>query len=70
MDEKLIEQIISEIKDLQERLFAIEKEQRRIREDILSGTAKERMHKRILEQPKMNREEKREKISNQIKIEI
>ena len=70
MDEDLIKQIIGEIKDLQERLYAIEKEQRKIREDILSGAPKERMQKRILEQPKTNRDEKREKIANQIKIEI
>jgi len=70
MDEELIKQIIGEIKDLQERLYAIEKEQRKIREDILSGAPKERMQKRILEQPKTSREEKREKIANQIKIEI
>ena len=70
MDEELIKQIIGEIKDLQERLYAIEKEQRKIREDILFGSPKERMRKRILEQPKTSREEKREKIANQIKIEI
>ena len=70
MDEELIKQIISEIKDIQERLFAVEKEQRKIREDILSGDPKARMQKRILDQPKTDRDEKREKISSQIKIEI
>ena len=70
MDEELIKQILNEIKDLQERLVAVEKEQRRIREDILSGSPLERMQRRILEKPKTDREEKREKISNQIKIEI
>ena len=54
MDEDLIKQIIGEIKILQERLDGIEKEQRNIREDILSGNPKERMQKRLLEHPKDN----------------
>ena len=70
MDEALITKLIAEIRSLDERLRAIEVEQRRIREDILSGSAKSRMQKRILEQPNKNRTEKREKVIEQIKIEI
>jgi len=70
MDEELIKKLKADIKELKERLIAIEIEQRRIREDILSGSAKERMQKRILDYPKANIEDKKEKIHNQIKIEI
>ena len=70
MDEDLIKQIVGEIKELKERLYALEKEQRKIREDILSGSPKENMQRRILNQPKVNIEERREKINRKIKIEI
>jgi len=70
MDEELIKQIVDAIKNLQERLYAIEKEQRKIREDILSGNPRERMQKRLLEQPKNKRYEKIEKLDEEIKIEI
>lgn len=70
MDEELITKLIAEIRSLDERLRSVEIEQRRIREDILSGSAKSRMKKRILEQPNKNRTEKREKFIEQIKIEI
>jgi hypothetical protein len=58
-----------EIRKIEERLTAIEREQRMIREDILSGEPKERMQKRILQkQPKTK--EKKEKIDKEIRIKI
>ena len=70
MDEELINRLKEEISVLEERLRAVEVEQRRIREDILSGSAKERMQKRMLNYPSGSRTEKKEKLSKQIKIEI
>jgi len=58
------------IKEIEERLTAIEKEQRTIREDILSGRAKERMQQRILENTQKKVEELKKKIDSEIKIEI
>jgi hypothetical protein len=51
MDEEHITVLIREVRELKERLIALEKEQRQIREDILSGTPKERMQRRLLENP-------------------
>ena len=51
MDEEHISVLVKEIEELKERLIALEKEQRQIREDILSGTPKERMQRRLLENP-------------------
>jgi hypothetical protein len=51
MDEEHIIVLVKEIEELKERLIALEKEQRQIREDILSGTPKERMQRRLLENP-------------------
>lgn len=70
MDEELINKLKEEISVLEERLRAIEIEQRRIREDILSGNARERMQKRMLNYPGVSRTEKKEKIAKQIKIKI
>ena len=70
MDEDLIHKLKEEISVVEERLRAIEIEQRRIREDILSGNARERMQKRMLNYPEASRTEKKEKIAKQIKIEI
>ena len=70
MDEELINKLKEEISILEERLRAVEVEQRRIREDILSGNARERMQKRMLNYPKDSRAEKKERLSKQIKIEI
>ena len=58
------------IKEIEERVTAIEKEQRTIREDILSGRAKERMQQRILENTQKKIEELKKKIDTEIKIEI
>jgi hypothetical protein len=64
---------ITDLKDriiiIEERLLAIEMEQRKIIEDILSGQATERMRNRILEKPKEKLSEKKKKIEN-FKIEI
>ena len=69
-DAKLISQLEEEIRIIKERLMAMEKEQRQIREDILLGSPKERMQKRMLEKPAEKIIEKKEKIDKQIKIEI
>jgi hypothetical protein len=70
MDEDVVKQLTDEIRSIKERLQAIEKEQRMIREDILLGDPKERMQKRILNKPPQKREEIKEKIDKEIKIEI
>ncbi len=69
-DEKLIIQLRKEIRELEERLRAVEKEQRMIREDILSGEATNRMKKRLLNSPLENINEVKKKIDKQIKIKI
>ena len=70
MDSELIAQLRNDIREIKERLRAIEKEQRMIREDILSGKAIERMKKRILENYPQEMEELRKKLDEQSKIEI
>ena len=69
-DEELLYQIQQELKQIKERLSAIEKEQRQIKEDILFGNPRERMHKRLLEKPSVNKEDIKKKIDDKIKIEI
>lgn len=69
-DEKLIIRLRKEIRELEERLRAVEKEQRMIREDILSGEAINRMKKRLLNSPLENINEVKKKIDKQIKIKI
>ena len=68
-NEELLQQMQKELKQIKERLLAIEKEQRQIKEDILSGDPKTIMHKRLLDKPAEN-DNRKEKIDNQIKIEI
>jgi hypothetical protein len=51
MDEEHISELLKEIREIKERLIGLEKEQRQIREDILSGTPKARMQRRLLENP-------------------
>jgi len=68
-DEESLFQLREEIRQLKERLIAIEREQRLIREDILSGDPKARMQKRLLEKPS-NKDEIKRKIDDEIKIEI
>jgi len=69
-DAQIILKLQEKIRNLEERLRAVEKEQRRIREDILLGKPKERMRKRILEKPPEKRNKLKERIDKQIKIEI
>ena len=69
-DKNLIIQLRKEIKDLEWRLSAVEKEQRMIREDILSGEPVERMKKRLLNNPPENIDEVKKKIDSQIKFDI
>lgn len=69
-DAQIILELENRVRNLEERLKALEKEQRRIREDILAGSMKERMRKRMLEKPSGKREEIKEKLDKQIKIEI
>ena len=74
MDEDLLLELIKEMKKenriITERLRAVEKELRSIREDILSGNPQERMHKRILDKPSKKIEEIKEELDEEIKIEI
>ena len=69
-DTQIILDLQDQVRILEERLGAIEREQRRIREDILSGRSKERMQKRILEKPPEKMEDIKERIDKKIKIEI
>jgi len=71
MTEEIIKQIKEELSKINERLAAIEKEQRLIQKDILSGNAKESMQRRLLNgSPKKTYHQKKEKIDSEIKIEI
>lgn len=71
MDEKIIRQLKDELNNINERLSAIEKEQRLIQHDILSGNPKESMQSRLLRSPpEKTYHQKKEKIDNEIKIEI
>lgn len=69
-DNELIENLREKISNMEERLKAIEKEQRMIREDILSGSAKERMQQRLLENAQKKNEELKKKLDKDIKIGI
>ena len=63
-------QLEEKLRNIEDRLIALEKEQRMIREDILSGTPTERMRQRLLENPEKRKEELMKKIENEIKFEI
>jgi chaperonin cofactor prefoldin len=69
-DNELIEDLKEKISNIEERIKAIEKEQRMIREDILSGRAKERMQHRLLENAQKGSEELKKKLDKDIKIGI
>ena len=69
-DENFIEYLKEKVRDMEERLKAIEKEQRMIREDILSGRAKERMQQRLLENTEKKSEEVKKKLDKEVKIGI
>lgn len=68
--ENTITQLEEKIKNIEERLIALEKEQRLIREDILSGSPTERMRQRLLENPQKRKEELLKKLENEISFEI
>lgn len=70
MDNDRINKLTNAIKEIYERITLIEKEQRLIKEDILSGDPRERMQKRLLQNPKDQLKNKKEKIDDEIKIEI
>ncbi len=70
MAEDTLKKLFEEIKEIKERLFAVEKEQRIICEDILAGNPTERMYIRLLNKKSENIIEKKEKIDDDIKIEI
>lgn len=69
-EQNTFDELKEEIKEIKERLRAIEKEQRLIREDILSGEPTHRMHKRMLEKPKEDAKNKKRKLDEDIRIEI
>lgn len=69
-DARTIYDLQERVKKLEERLRAVEREQRKICEDILSGRMKERLQKRILERPSDDKEKLKERIDREIKIEI
>jgi hypothetical protein len=68
-DISTIKDLNNKIKNIDERLIALEREQRKIIEDILSGQASERIRKRILERPRERFPEKKKKIEK-FRIEI
>jgi len=69
-DAQDIFELQNKIRNIEERLRAVEKEQRNIREDILSGKAEERMQRRILQKPPKKIKEIKEELDKEIKIEI
>ena len=70
MDEINLDQINKKLENIDERMTLIEKEIRLIREDILSGNPKERMHRRMLENVNEDLVEKKKKLEKDIKIKI
>jgi hypothetical protein len=60
----------NEFTEIKERLKAVEIEQRRIREDLLSGEATERMKKRMLQNPNKEIRKIKKKIDEDISIKI
>jgi hypothetical protein len=69
-DAQTLLELQEKITILEERLRALEIEQRRICEDILSGQPKEHMKKRILEISPKKIDNRKEKLDKQIRIEI
>jgi len=66
----VIGQIEEKLKNIDDRLKALEKEQRLIREDILSGVPTERMRQRLFDNTEKRKEELKKKIENEISFEI
>jgi len=69
-DAQIINDLQQKIRILEERLRALEKEQRMICQDILSGRSKEHMQQRLLDKPTEKLQELKERLDEQIKIEI
>ena len=69
-DAQTVSDLENKVRNLEERLIALEREQRLIREYILSGSCRERMHKRLLEKPSNKSKEIKEKLDKDFKIEI
>jgi hypothetical protein len=69
-DQKILTEILEEIKLIKTRIRALEKEQRMIKEDILLGNTKERMLRRILEKNPKNIEEMKKEIDKKIQIKM
>ena len=69
-DEKVINRLQKEIEELEWRLKAVEKEQRLIVEDILSGEPIARIKKRLLDKTSDEFDESMKKLEKQIKIKI
>jgi hypothetical protein len=69
-DARAIKELLNKIKILEERLLAVEKEQRQLREDILSGNPEQRIKRRLLEKPQKNMKDLKEELDEEIKIEI
>jgi hypothetical protein len=66
----VITQLVEKINNIDDRIKALEKELRLIREDILSGEPTERMRQRLLENPKKKKEELKKKMESEISFEI
>jgi len=69
-DARSVKELTNKIKILEERLLAVEKEQRKLREDILSGNPELRIKRRLLEKPQKNIKDLKEELDKEIKIEI
>lgn len=69
VDDGLLSSLKEEIEQLKERVIALEREQRLLIEDILSGEPQVRLQKRLLEKPR-DIEELKRKIDEKIRIEI
>ncbi|KYK22777.1 hypothetical protein AYK21_03595 [Thermoplasmatales archaeon SG8-52-2] len=69
-DARGVKDLKNKIRILEERLMAVEKEQRNLREDILSGNPEERIKRRLLEKPQKNIKDLKEELDKEIKIEI
>jgi hypothetical protein len=69
-DARIVKDLKDKIRILEERLLAVEREQRNLREDILSGNPEERIKRRLLEKPQKNIKDLKEELDKEIKIEI
>ena len=67
---KLVKELKEELIEIKERLRAVEKEQRKIIEDLLSDDTKERTQKRFLEQHPERMKQLKKKLEEDINIKI